>query len=283
MYRASATATPPALWPAARAAAARELASVYIAGVSMVLLACLGCTVVRHRRRDAAELRAATLLSAAVPDVAAPARAAAKPPRIRSFCAPQPLAAAPCPICLEPLAQLPVSQGPCRHPLHTACLVQWLGRDPLLTCPVCRGRFDEGRDEEARVDDAALLRRVRIVEGRSLRYADVGSEIGAGESSEADYGHLRFLAGFHSGVEHNSGMATQESVVAQSADDGRLGEGRVSWQSSPDCLVVPESGDSSPHCVTTHVDGVLESGTPRATSHIEVPEDTAPAPALSAP
>lgn len=43
-----------------------------------------------------------------------------------------------CPICLGELGEEPVSAGQCLHLVHTSCLSEWLGRDALRACPVCR-------------------------------------------------------------------------------------------------------------------------------------------------
>lgn len=146
MQRASTAeaALPPALSLITRQISPAELAVLHVASVSLILVACIGCTVYRNRRRNSADLRAAEMLAAfeQVTEPTTPRRIAKRPPRIRSFHAPKAVGAASCPICLELLADLPISAGPCQHNLHTACLVQWLGRDPHMSCPVCRGTYE---------------------------------------------------------------------------------------------------------------------------------------------
>lgn len=123
-----------------------ELTAVYIGSTLLLLVACIGCGVYRNRRRDAEHLRTlhAAQLSAAVHQASASSfpRRAGKPPRIHSFVPGKEAADLPCPICLEPLGTLPVSEGLCRHSLHTACLIQWLVRDPHFSCPVCRSTYE---------------------------------------------------------------------------------------------------------------------------------------------
>lgn len=49
-----------------------------------------------------------------------------------------------CAICLGPLHEERVSTGQCLHILHTTCLKQWLVRDRLVACPVCRVPYRNG-------------------------------------------------------------------------------------------------------------------------------------------
>lgn len=126
--------------------ASAELTAVYVVSTLLLLVACIGCGIYRNRRRDADDLRTLhrAQLSAAVRQASAPSspRIAGKVPKIYSFIPDKKVADAPCPICLEPLGTLPVSEGLCGHPLHTSCLVQWLVRDPHFSCPVCRSTYE---------------------------------------------------------------------------------------------------------------------------------------------
>lgn len=44
----------------------------------------------------------------------------------------------PCPVCLEPIGDQPVSTGQCLHLCHTSCMKSWLAKDRTVSCPVCR-------------------------------------------------------------------------------------------------------------------------------------------------
>lgn len=66
------------------------------------------------------------------------------------------MAEAICPICLNTLGSELISQGVCSHPLHTECLVQWLMRDPNLSCPVCRATFQSAAPKDTNSDNHSL-------------------------------------------------------------------------------------------------------------------------------
>lgn len=75
------------------------------------------------------------------------------PNNLPSFQVPKDQEDNPCPICLAPLKDEPVSSGQCLHMMHTSCLKSWLAKDVKSACPVCRESFLAGDDE---ADDDSL-------------------------------------------------------------------------------------------------------------------------------
>lgn len=123
-----------------------ELSAIYAVSALFFLIMCLGCGVYRNRKRDVNDLReirraqlAAAMFSETPPEAT---HLEIDIPQVYSFLPSKDIAKAPCPVCLEDFGRIPVSQGTCEHPIHTECLMQWFVRDPNLSCPVCRTKYE---------------------------------------------------------------------------------------------------------------------------------------------
>lgn len=127
------------LTPLTRQEAHPGLTAAYIVAVTLFVIVCLTCGVYRNHRQERFSFRAEALLRQ---DEAETPRVLPSALRVLTLDVPRHLLEASCPVCLEPLTKFPVSAGRCMHPLHAACLAEWLVRDRHLSCPVCRQAFE---------------------------------------------------------------------------------------------------------------------------------------------
>lgn len=177
----------------------------------------------------AAEMRAA----GAAPIAKLPERF--DPAQLRVVPNPPDAADTMCAICLDPLSSRRVTVGACGHHIHRACMYNWLVRDTMSSCPICRAHFElpdppvgelvRGRSSRrgglSRISSARLSAALLASPGLRARFssARITSTPGGPRASSSS----RSLAALIGGAQGLGGRYAGELTQPQRAGSGRLG------------------------------------------------------------
>lgn len=181
--------------------------------VGMLICLLLAACIRRRRRMQDDEVREAVREASRL---AHEEKAISLKPKIMSFrvCV-EGLVDGLCPICLESLASGQVCTGSCGHPVHEACLLQWVIKDDSMSCPVCRASFQVELRSEPEVVGKQNIPGAAVSTGSGSSAQEADGSVGIEEMDIRNEGELRGDCNYQS----DSKTCPDESMVNLSIPD----------------------------------------------------------------